>query len=201
MPAHVGPMCNGEEWSPSDIDELKSLIDKHNNVINDSDCDDTNNKHEDIVDVLQARFPWKEKHQVTDLYLYIMMEMMQFQENDTGPEMQGIDLVNDNIEMQVEDPSKDNMEMMCGSLTTEDTKARKVAQKPSRRLPAMQLQRRNKRFWSTEEHIFCNEITYSSHYMLFLRGLRVYGRGDWKNISTHFVKTRTPTQVSSRGGN
>ncbi|XP_072983713.1 transcription factor DIVARICATA-like [Typha latifolia] len=39
--------------------------------------------------------------------------------------------------------------------------------------------------WTEQEH------------KLFLMGLDKYGKGDWRSISRHFVKTRTPTQVAS----
>ncbi|KAF6990347.1 hypothetical protein CFC21_007549 [Triticum aestivum] len=42
-----------------------------------------------------------------------------------------------------------------------------------------------RKYWTDDEH------------MLFLQGLGAYGRGKWKEISTHFVTTKTPVQVSS----
>lgn len=47
------------------------------------------------------------------------------------------------------------------------------------------MTRTKPQLWSVEEH------------ESFLKGLQKLGRGNWKGIATHFVPTRTPTQVAS----
>jgi len=39
-------------------------------------------------------------------------------------------------------------------------------------------------------------IFFFSYYRLFLDRLRIYGKGNWKNISK-YLKSRTPTQVAN----
>ncbi|MCO5608201.1 hypothetical protein L7F22_062407 [Adiantum nelumboides] len=52
-------------------------------------------------------------------------------------------------------------------------------------LHTSRLQRKKGVPWTEEEH------------KLFLIALQKLGKGDWRGISKHFVKTRTPTQVAS----
>ncbi|CAL5064938.1 unnamed protein product [Urochloa decumbens] len=67
----MDPKSNGE-WSVSEIMNMKSLITWHNTNSSNMSKQQTN-----IVDELQAWFPWKEKRQITDLYENLMMEMKQ----------------------------------------------------------------------------------------------------------------------------
>ncbi|XP_057778660.1 transcription factor DIVARICATA-like [Salvia miltiorrhiza] len=48
-----------------------------------------------------------------------------------------------------------------------------------------QRERKKGRAWTEEEH------------KLFLRGLEIYGRSDWRSISRNVVITRLPSQVAS----
>ncbi|CAN6283823.1 unnamed protein product [Urochloa humidicola] len=65
----------GKEWSASEIQTVKSLIAGHNN--NKNYTSNMTKRHTDIIDELQTMFPLKEKHQVTNLYIELMVEMMQ----------------------------------------------------------------------------------------------------------------------------
>ncbi|KAG0516908.1 hypothetical protein BDA96_09G042600 [Sorghum bicolor] len=69
-----------EGWSSSEIDMVKSLITSH--ITNKTYTNDTNKKHNEFVDDLQAMFPWKEKHQVINLYVELVVEMTMAQSSN-----------------------------------------------------------------------------------------------------------------------
>jgi hypothetical protein len=69
-----------EGWSSSEIDMVKSLITSH--ITNKTYTNDTNKKHNEFVDDLQTMFPWKEKHQVINLYVELVVEMTMAQSSN-----------------------------------------------------------------------------------------------------------------------
>ncbi|KAF8762651.1 hypothetical protein HU200_009179 [Digitaria exilis] len=183
----MDPMFNAE-WSASEIKLMKAIIAYHD--ANNSYANGTSKKGTDILDELQARFSWKEKHQVTDLYVELVVEMMQAKLNDDNQPMKATsDLVNDNFGLHVEDPAaiEDNMDVSLGYVMNDTTFMRMVEKAPQRQVAIPREKRQNKErtFWTIQEH------------RNFLRGLEVYGRGSWKNISRSFVTTKTPVQISS----
>ncbi|KAK3136519.1 hypothetical protein QOZ80_5BG0437640 [Eleusine coracana subsp. coracana] len=163
---NMGLMLNGE-WSSSEMEMAKSLIVSHNNNKAGNGGGIMRNKQEDIVDVLQAQFAWKDRHQVTNLYVDIMAEMIQSQENmgTAGPTSGVVHHVNNKFGISVKGQTMVNLVELLGPLNEVESGARKIGEKQSPRL--------------------------------FLHGLRTYGRGKWKDISKNIVKTRTPVQVSS----
>ncbi|CAD6334679.1 unnamed protein product [Miscanthus lutarioriparius] len=92
---------------------------------------------------------------------------------------------NNNFGMPMEAPPMDNMNMLQGYLMDEIGATRRVEGQQHMRNVVPKQRRHAVRFWTIDEH------------RNFLRGLEVFGRGKWKNISKFFVPTRTPVQISS----
>ncbi|KAG2610358.1 myb-like protein H [Panicum virgatum] len=172
----MDPRFNGE-WSASEIQIVKSHIVGHNTNFY---ANNMKKKHTDIVDELQAIFPLKEKHQVTNLYVELMIELMQ----SGNQHVTCNNLMVDNFGMRLEDPSMGNMKVLSDPLAEEMEAMRKEVD-VSQRQPTHQKEKQHAmRFWTKEEH------------RQFLKGLDAYGRS-WKNISRHFVPNKTPIQICS----
>ncbi|XP_066365061.1 transcription factor MYB1R1-like [Miscanthus floridulus] len=93
-------------------------------------------------------------------------------------------LVNDNFGTPTEDTNMDNM---FHGYILDDVEAMKMVEEPPHKLNIVPKKRRQNPViaWTQDEH------------KNFLRGLEVFGRGSWKNISRYFVPTRTPIQICS----
>ncbi|CAL5002092.1 unnamed protein product [Urochloa decumbens] len=180
----MDPNFNGE-WSAYEIMKAKSVITSYN--LDNKYADETNKKHNAIMNDLQAYFPWKERSKVIDLYIQLVVEMVQGIQSRNHSIVAINNLMNENFKIQVEDPPMDSMDILLPNQADNMPEAMRMMEE------APQLQviiphqegQNNIGFWTKVEH------------RQFLRGLSLHGRGKWKAISRDFVTTRTPTQVSS----
>lgn len=136
-------------WSAFEINMAKSLITSH--LSNNTYTNDTNKKHSDFVDDLQAMFPWKENHQVTNLYIELVVEMTTAQSNNQHVAASSA-LLNNNFGMPTEAPAMDNMHMLQGYLM-DDMEAMRPIEGQHHMLNVVPKQRRHTvKFWTIDEH-------------------------------------------------
>jgi hypothetical protein len=137
---------NYGEWNASKIKMVKDLIASHS--AKSTYANNINNKQIDIVDVLQARFPTKEKHKVTNLYADLMVEKMHMMLSSNQHATAGSKLVNDKFGMPVEHPT---MDVLGGDLMEERKAKRKVGEDLHSQ-PDPQMERQRRRSWTIDEH-------------------------------------------------
>ncbi|CAO2175391.1 unnamed protein product [Urochloa humidicola] len=90
------------------------------------------------------------------------------------------------IEIQVQDPPMNSMDMLLPNQTDKLQEAMRMEEAPQQQIIlSHQEGQNNTGIWTNAEQ------------RQFLCGLNIHGRGKWKEISRDFVPTRTPAQVSS----
>lgn len=141
---------NFGEWSASEILMAKDLIASHNT--NNIYANYTKKKHTDTVDVLQAMFPTKEKNKVTNLYIDLMVEMMQATVTTHQDASTGSKLVNNKLEVPPEVSAMEHMNMLCGYPEDERGAKRKVDEAPHRQLAPRKQRQCPVKFWTKDEH-------------------------------------------------
>ncbi|KAL5224819.1 hypothetical protein ABZP36_011458 [Zizania latifolia] len=190
----MDPSFSGEEWTAYDLAQARSILARMNNAAATAAAGDDTNSNGAILRELLVLFPGKTTQQVIDLYVELAVEMAQ--QVAEQPNVDAANLVipptfehaNDNFGI-VPEPSMPSMGVEMSAMNIYGPPAPVVIENQDEvnQVSSGQQAAPNnaRRFWTTDEH------------RLFLRGLRVYGRGDWKNISKYFVTTKTPVQVSS----
>jgi hypothetical protein len=149
---------NYGDGNASEIKTVKALIASHSAMS--TYANDINNKQIDIVDVLLARFPTKEKHKVTDLYADLMVEKMHMMLSGNQHATAGSKLVNDKFGMPVEHPTLD---VLGGDLVEERKAKRKPGEYPHSQ-PDPQKERQRQRFWTADEHRFKISLSHTHEF-------------------------------------
>uniref|UniRef100_M8BU22 Myb-like protein J n=1 Tax=Aegilops tauschii TaxID=37682 RepID=M8BU22_AEGTA len=182
----MNPRVN-QEWTPSEVEGARSIIDwLKNNYCNDGTIYGINKKHE-IVGTLQAWFPRK-----------TMQQCLEKEYHGTNSD-HGVNYTVDghaHKNFWLQEAAMQGTDFLFGcplkSMQTMDTQQEvsmveqnKVVLENRMRIHQPVLAPRAKGFWTPDEH------------RLFLHGLSICGRGKWKDISKHFVPSRTSTQISS----
>lgn len=125
------------DWSANEIEMVRSLIACHGA---------SNSTNDDIVDELQAMFPGKDKRQVTDLYVELVVEMI-----NSGAELSSNQLLlnSGGVHSRTMDGYLAD-EMKAKRMLLEEQRRRKLVA-----VPRQDNQQRAGRFWTLEEHKHC----------------------------------------------